>query len=274
MKTPFLILFIFFISLAYGQTNTYSFALAYKAHIEENYDEAIRIYSLIIENNSEPWEAYQNRAICYRMQKKFDLAKRDLDHVLIENPNDTMALYTYGVVECDQFNWSESISYLHKANQLTKERNQELLAYLGSAYFFAQEMDSAVNYLKQAIDLDPNDGDALNNLAWSYLSIEPSKSIQYFKMAYELDKTDPVALNNLGYAELLSGKFEIAKEHFLESKKMNQNNPFVYRNMGLYYMKINNKKAAKKQLKKCLKKGMLEKWGPQYIVELKAYCES
>ena len=168
----------------------------------------------------------------------------------------------------------ESIPYLYKVNQLKKEKIQDLLAYLGSTYFFAQEMDSAVNYLKQAIDLDSTDGDALNNLAWSYLSIEPSKSIQYFKMAYGLDKTDPVALNNLGYAELLSGELELAKEHFLESKKMNPKNPFVYRNLGLYYMKKNNKKAAKKQLKKCLKKGILEKWGPQYLVELKAYCKS
>lgn len=274
MKTFIITIFLtWFMSFSYGQTSNYGFALAYKAQVEKNYDEAIRLYSIIIEHDSVPWAAYHNRSICYYDQKMFDLAKKDLLQILNTYPNDTMALYRYGSYEFDQFNWEKSISLLHRAYGHMNQPDHQLLFKLGSAYYFSNQIDSAAVFLEKALILDTINSATVTNLAWVYLEIDPVKSIKYFKTAYQLDTANYIALNNLGYAELLAGNLEVAKAKFLKSMEMNPDNPFVYRNLGLYYMLIDDKKAACKNLRKCLNKKMIETWGEQYITELREFCE-
>jgi tetratricopeptide (TPR) repeat protein len=268
-----LLAFSTYLPISIGQVNNYSFALACKAQHEEDYKEAIRLYTLIIKNDSVPWAAYQNRASCYYIQNKIDIAQKDLHFILNTFPNDTMALYSCGLIEFDQKKWSESISFLRQSYHFSHSPNQDLLFSLGSAYYFESKMDSAIFFLEKSLLLDATNPSTLTNLAWANLAIDPKKSIRYFRLVHDIEPNSDVALNNLGYAELLAGHLETAKSIFLKAKKLNRNNPFIYVNLGLYYMKLNNKKEASKYLKKSLKLNIVDTWGEQYIAELRAYCK-
>ncbi len=145
---------------------------------------------------------------------------------------------------------------------------------IGSNYYFGQEYKKAIEYLEKALASGHKDSGIANNLAWSYSQIKQhKKAIQYFEMAYKEDPKYINNINNLGYAYYLNNELEKAEEYILKAKEIDENNSFVYRNLGLIALKRGNKTKACTLLQKAIDKGIVEKWGELYIRELNAYCK-
>ena len=102
----------------------------------------------------------------------------------------------------------------------------------------------------------------------------PEKSCVYFKKAYQIDNSDPVLVNNLGYSHFLCGNLEMAFSYYEKSKEMDPSNSYVYRNIGLYYIAMEDRQSACLNYQLALDKDFIASWGKAHIVELHEYCEN
>ena len=57
-----------------------------------------------------------------------------------------------------------------KSTNWRPRNNPIAYLYLGNAHFQKKEWDRAEAYYKKAVEIDPNNADAHNNLAWLYYS--------------------------------------------------------------------------------------------------------
>lgn len=71
-------------------------------------------------------------------------------------------------------------------------------------------------------------------------------AIDYFSQTIKLEPEQYSNYNNRGYCKLQLGLPEAAYQDFLLSQQYNPYNPFLYRNLGAYYLKLNNLPTALK----------------------------
>ena len=240
---------------------------------QNKYEEAIVVYTDVIREDSINWVPWANRGICYASLKDFKNAKLDFERAILLAPNEpnlNLAIADfYGAI------LEPELALYHYKNALNNQAYFDALSYYnyGTIFFMEGNTDSAIIYLEKSWALDSTNSDVVNNLGWSYLDTEPQKACVYFNEAYLIDSLDASNVNNLGYSHLMCGDLEIAYSYFEKSEQIDSTNSFVYRNYGLYYMYKNEKELACENMRKSIDLGIEEKWGTQYIIELKQYCE-
>lgn len=269
-------LFSFFLILlclpGLAQSSSAIMNKAIEYHENEEYDKAIELYNLLITKDSIFTSALHNRALSYIAKGELEQAENDLVLALKLEPNNSSSNYSLAIVYQRMRNYFLSEKYFRLAIDFSDEKKYDSYYGLGSSFYFSGELDSAKKYLHVAIEIDSLQKEAINNLAWSYLDTSPEQSCKLFRKAYELDDTDAVMINNLGYSHLLCGDFEEAYDFFQKALKIEPENSFIYRNIGLYYMQKDEKKAACKNLKKALDLKIVEDWGESYVEVLMNYC--
>lgn len=85
-----------------------------------------------------------------------------------------------------------------------------------------------------------------------YLNIQLknySLAIAYISESIQLGSELYLDYNNRGYCKVQSGLLEEAYQDFMISQEYNPNNPFLYRNLGAYFMKLNELPKALKYFK-------------------------
>lgn len=163
--------------------------------------------------------------------------------------------------------------FYSKAYSTDPNKSASLSFELGTCYYLIQRLDSAEKYLLKTIEIEPNNLSALTNLGWIYAELfNYEKSLSYFEKAFELASNDTEIINNYGYALYLSNQLDKAENFVLRAQELNPENPFVYRNLGLIYMKRGKKRQACAFLNQSIEYGMIVKWGSSYIAELQEYC--
>ncbi|MDR2038966.1 MAG: tetratricopeptide repeat protein [Bacteroidales bacterium] len=127
------------------KVNKYDMALDYL-------DKAIRIdpYSL---------ELYLQRASTFRMLKRYDEAREDINFFFAYLPADTKALYQMGVNELEAGNTLSGIEYFTLLIDQDRSKVDYFLAR-ASAYSKAQKFGMADDDLAQVLDLDPRKPEA------------------------------------------------------------------------------------------------------------------
>ena len=261
-------------------TNTYSqnidklFNKAIDNHLNENYDAGIKLYSKILSIDSMLYTARVNRAICYSALGEKQKSISDFEYVLKYTPSDTTSLIYlathYGLNE----QYKKSIIYFQNALKYDAKLNYMDYFNLGSDYYFSGNNDSAKIYLEKSFSLDSINSPAVNNLAWVFLEEDPEKSCYYFNESYLKDTLDSRNINNLGYSHLLCGNLEEAYNLFKKAESLDPKNSFIFRNLGLYYLKSDNRKLACENLKKAIELNIIEEWGEQYVEELLRFCNN
>ena len=240
MTKIFIIISILFSQLLFSQTN--NFKKFEESYSNGNITEAIIFLKKSIENNE------KNKAYLYA---------------------------TLGDIYKKQKSFKESAVTYEKMLDFINLGDQLSLAYfhIGTNYYFAQEYLKAIEYLEKTLELGHRDSGIANNLGWCYSEIKDyKKAIKYFEMAFKEDPELINNINNLGYAYYLNSAYKKAEKLILEAKDIDENNSFVYRNLGLIAMKKGKKEKACNMLEKSIEKGIIDKWGKIYVGELIEYC--
>jgi tetratricopeptide (TPR) repeat protein len=98
-------------------------------------------------------------------------------------------------------------------------RNAVALNYLG--YMLADRgirLDEAVQYVQQALDVDPNNGAYLDSLGWAfYKKNDLQKAEKYLLQAVDLVRNDPVIQDHVGDLYFKTGNLEKAQEFWKKS---------------------------------------------------------
>jgi Flp pilus assembly protein TadD len=126
------------------------------------------------------------RGAMYEKMKKFDAAESEFRKVLELNPKNSSALNYLGYMLAD--------------------RNVRL--------------PDALNYIKQAVELEPNNGAYLDSLGWAYYRAgDLPKAEEYLRRAIERFSKDPTVHDHLGDVYFNQGNLKDAITHWQLSLK-------------------------------------------------------
>ena len=132
---------------------------------------------------------------------------------------------------------------------LINNQSSRYLISLAHCFCAIQDYTSAINSLKKAKKIDPNNPSIYNNLGYYKLKQnKPFEAIPLLQKAIKLDPQFPNAHNNLGYAYLLNRDFHKSLKLIMKSIKLDNRNSYAFKNLGKYYIAINEEESAYKSL--------------------------
>jgi tetratricopeptide (TPR) repeat protein len=123
------------------------------------------------------------------------------------------------------------------------------------AYGFAMEIkkqealgEKARFYFEKVLEISPDNTDAKNKLAMTYLSTKsPMQGILMLREILEVDPENEQAMFNLGILSMQSGQYDKAVERFSKLTQLYPNNTQAQFFLGVSYKEIGNKEKAKEQ---------------------------
>lgn len=142
-----------------------------RAH--ERYDEARKYYSraiaLIPKPTKENWTLFYSRGVCNERMKDWPAAEADFKQALELSPEESLVLNYLGYSWVDQgHNLKQAMDYIRKAVKL-KPDDGYYVDSLGWAYFRLGNLPGAVENLERAVELKPDDpiiNDHLGDAYW------------------------------------------------------------------------------------------------------------
>lgn len=112
------------------------------------------------------------------------------------------------------------------------------------------EYKEAIEFLKKAIELNPELSEAYYNLGISYERLGKHKdAIEVLEKSIELSPDDPNAYYALGYAYYQKKKYQKAIDAFEHTVSLQPNNAFAFKKLGSSYLKVGKKDKAHEQQK-------------------------
>lgn len=131
---------------------------------DEHYEEAITVLNELLIKEPETPQIRLLLASTYLSLKNIPLAKKNLDVVLKENPNNIQALVAMANILKTEGLLEEMIALCLKAIQID-DKNTQAYALIGDAYMGKNEYEKAFPYLKNAVDIQPKLSQNRVNLA-------------------------------------------------------------------------------------------------------------
>ncbi|MFC2169327.1 protein kinase [Acidobacteriota bacterium] len=132
---------------------------------------------------------------------------------------------------------------------ITKKYPREKWVYydLGSYYQDKKMFNQAIEEFHKALKFDPNYGEALNMLAYTYSDIgDFEKSIEYFEKYASVFPGDANPIDSMGEVYLRMGKLDAAIAKYKEALEVKPDFYFTFLNIGyIYALKENYPEAFK-----------------------------
>jgi tetratricopeptide (TPR) repeat protein len=161
--------------------------------------------------------------------------------------------------------WKDGFTLFEHTRLVTK--NNALAEFnAGNAVRDKGDIETAIEYYKRAIKIDPNRIDAQNNLASAYFSLGMNeKAVEHYAIALRINPNDAAAQANMGTALASLGRFEEATSHLLQSLALNNKNPAAHNTLGVIYAQLGRIDDAIDQFNKAI---ALDPGKPEYLRNL------
>ncbi len=218
----------------------------------KEYTKALKCYNIAIKLNSHDNQLYLNRSLVYAALGKIYLAIIDLKKALAlsNHPEEkSMILVTLGQLEAESGNPQQALSYY---NASLKEYQKNFKAYLQKAMLFSSfqnflNIDSAVFYAKEAIQINPYYADAYNTLSWLYLQKNNlSEAKKHALKSIEANSHYALSYNTLGYIYQIEGRLDSALSNYQLAIQIDSTIPEIRRNRAwIYFQTLQFSKAIK-----------------------------
>ncbi|MBU1811152.1 MAG: tetratricopeptide repeat protein, partial [Candidatus Omnitrophica bacterium] len=120
-------------------------------------------------------------------------------------------------------------------------------------YYKLGMYSEVIQALEKAIELNPNDAGAYNNLGRTYYELgRYSEAIQAYKKGIELDSKNAIAYNNLGSAYFNLEDYSQAIQAYKKAVELNPSDAEAHYNLGNAYSKLGRYSEAIKALEKAV----------------------
>jgi tetratricopeptide (TPR) repeat protein len=155
-----------------------------------NYSEAIKNFSDLMELNPDFVLAYRNRGFAYQVIGKYSLAIADLNKYIDKKDNDLFAYSTRGWSKYYQKDYMGALADFNKQIELDASSST---AYYnrGSAKSELGDENGAISDYSKSIELNPTFSMAYNNRGWSKYGLK-----KYSEALADLDKAIMIDNNN------------------------------------------------------------------------------
>lgn len=230
----------------------------------KNYDKALQNYEQAIAANPDFQEAYFNRANLWSLLGNYSNALTDLE-TIGEKYQRSPAFYfakglAYNGLKQDEL----AIEAFEKSIALDT-LNAESYINLATIHFQRRNDEKAQLHIAKALKLESGNADALNlNALLLARQGRFEKALENINRALG-QSSNPYFYNNRGYFYLMLGKIDKGLEDISYSMVIDDRNPWVYRNKGIYDFLTEDYTNAEKMLVKCVELDSLIELSHYYL---------
>ena len=197
------------------------FILATSFFEEENWDKAMKTYETLIDHmtvNSVPgvdtFEVYLRYGISARKLNMPEQAFRGFSMARTFRQDNFEVNYELGALEFERKNYEKAIQLLQQA-RVQDPDNPAVLRCLGHSLFRLKKPKEAMNFIRKAIDLAPNDKESLYTLAECY---NEANQVEQALRIFNHLRADPIMGPNscliAGTIHLDTRQYELAIQDF------------------------------------------------------------
>jgi tetratricopeptide (TPR) repeat protein len=177
-----------------------------------------------------------------------DKALSDVRSLLKGKPDDREIYVTLAQINTRLKRWNDAEESLSKAEQLstTAEDKQYVYFLRGSTYEREKKFDEAEAEFKKVLAENPQSAVVLNYLGYMNADrgVRLEESLNYIKQAVSLDPTNGAYLDSLGWAYFRLGKYDLAEENLNKASRRMAADPTVQEHLGELYQKTGRLKLA------------------------------
>lgn len=169
-------------------------------------------------------------------------------------PKNLVVTYNLGVINEREGNLIEAAKYYEAALKIDLKHKPTLLN-LGRVYRLQDRFVEAIALYEDALKDPANEYDVglNNNLTVAYrLNKQYDKAEQTAQKVLARTKDNADAYKNLALIYFDQGKFRLAEFISANAKKLDDKDPGVYNNLGLIYLKLEEKRLALAQFEKAV----------------------
>jgi tetratricopeptide (TPR) repeat protein len=177
-----------------------------------------------------------------------DKALADVSSLLKGKPDDREIYITLAQINTRLKRWKEAEESLSKAEQLstTAEDKQYVYFLRGSTYEREKRFDEAEAEFKKVLAENPQSAVVLNYLGYMNADrgVHLDESLNYIKQAVSLDPTNGAYLDSLGWAYFRLGRYDLAEENLNKASRRMAADPTVQEHLGDLYQKTGRLRLA------------------------------
>ncbi|MFW6283972.1 MAG: tetratricopeptide repeat protein, partial [Desulfosalsimonas sp.] len=133
----------------------------------------------------------------------------------------------------------------------------ELLYELGVLYEKMGDVEAAIEKMKQVIEKDPENADALNYLGYTYAdqNIHLDEAESLIRRALELKPESGHILDSMGWVHYRQGDYQKARKYLEKAVEKIDDDPIILEHLGDVYRKTDQPGRALKYYEKSLENG-------------------
>jgi len=213
----------------------------------KNYNDAKKIFIEIINENPDYIPAYNNLAFIYIKQNELDKAIETYKKIIALNPQELFINFNIALSYLKLGKQQKALDYAFKELKLNY-KNQEIVALYIKLYGDSINNDpiKMISHLENLIkeySLNSTYIDAAIGLLYYQINnLEKSKF--YFISALDKDPTNAAALNNLDYINIIEQKYDIAEDYLKKALLYDDKHIQAYFNLADLYDLTNRLKEA------------------------------
>ena len=175
-------------------------------------------------------------------------ALADVRSLLKGTPDDRDVYVTLAQMYTRLKRWPDVDDALDKVQHLsTKPEDVEYVDFLrGSTYERQKKYEEAETEFKKVLAADPQSAVTLNYLGYMNADrgVRLDESLNYIREAVSLDPTNGAYLDSLGWAYFRMGKYDLAEENLTKALLHMSSDPTVQDHLGDLYQKTGRLKLA------------------------------
>jgi len=218
----------------------------------ENYDKAISMCKLLLEETPALEKAGLIIGRCYKKLKKYDEAIFAFKNMIKELPDKeekfrheiSDAVCAWGAQYIEEKNYQQALDKLFEAAEYNS-KNPDVYYNLGRANYAVKNFDSALNHFNKAMELS-TEPKILIDIGHVYQDIgDTSRAINFYYDAFKTAPNNFSVLYILGGALCNAGFYEKAVEEYSGYIERDPNNSEAYYQLGFVYELMGNKSEAK-----------------------------
>jgi tetratricopeptide (TPR) repeat protein len=232
-------------------------ALAEAYDSAKRYDLELAAFDNINEDSPLWLNVQIQKALALNSLERVDDAKALLEKIIAKSPKDVRPLDALGNILRSHERYAEARDYYSRAIELvgkpTKD-NWTLYYARGVCNERLKDWPQAEADLKKALELSPDESPVLNYLGYTWVdqSQNLKTAMDYIRKAVKLKPDDGYYIDSLGWAYYRLGNIQSAVEHLERAVELKPDDPVINDHLGDAYWRIGRKLEAKYQWQQSL----------------------
>ncbi|BAQ16492.1 FOG: TPR repeat [Methyloceanibacter caenitepidi] len=227
-------------------------ALAEAYSEAEKYEDEIAAFENVPESSPLWLNVQIQKAFALASLERIDDAKAVLEKIIAENPDDIRPLDALGSILRSKERHEEAREYYTRAIDLVDkptQRNWALYYARGVTNERLKDWPAAEADFKKALELNPDESLILNYLGYSWVDqgMNLDQAMDYIRKAVSLKPDDGYYVDSLGWAYYRLGKMPQAVEQLERAVELRPDDPIINDHLGDAYWRVGRTLEAKYQ---------------------------